>query len=133
MSFALLWSGLWPPPLFRASTCLTFTRSEGRLPALSSPSRALLPAASFSGHPYRSRARSDIGSVARPPLSEFGARPPAFPTHLTDHSLHISYPMTCVPHLSLSLNRFLPLRSPSCHSLSRQLQRVVWQMLRHGV
>ena len=40
--------------------------------------------------------RSRISAQSPAPLSEFGARPPAFPTHLTDHRLCIPYSTLCV-------------------------------------
>ena len=100
--------GLVASPL-RASTRLTFARSEGRSSPLSLPSRTLPASSFFQRNPYRSRARSELGSVACPPLSEFGARPPAFPTHLTDYRSRISFSTLCVP-------RFHSHPLASCHS-----------------
>ena len=55
-------------------------------------------AASLSGTPIdHVRRRMSAQSPAAPLLSaEFGARPPAFPTHLTDHRLRILYSTLCV-------------------------------------
>ena len=93
--------------LFRLPTCLTSTRSEGRYasPAVFAPARAgspILPATFSLGH-----VRTFCGFTpwSSSPASARGRCPPAFPTHLIDHSLDSSYPK----HLtSLSFSRCSP-------------------------